>query len=148
MVRRAPAFVAMTSAALLGLVGSTGAGAAGPGTAGNVSTHLGAVLVGGNEVPDAGDPDGYGFADVRVQPGKVCWRITVTGVDPIAAAHVHAGPAGVAGPVVVPLQPYQRGCVDVRKRTARFIAQHSSQFYVNVHNDTFPAGALRGQLLK
>jgi hypothetical protein len=107
---------------------------------------LGAVLVGGTEVPGPGDPDGYGFANVRVSGSQVCWRITVNAVEAIAAAHVHAGPIGVSGPVVVPLAPFERGCTEVPLRTARFISKHSDQFYVNVHNAEFPAGALRGQL--
>lgn len=109
------------------------------------SVRLGAVLVGGNEVTP-GDPDGFGFADVRVKRGEVCWRISVNAVEPIAAAHIHAGPAGVAGPVVVALEPYTGGCVDTANRTARFIKEHPEDFYVNVHNAAFPGGALRGQL--
>lgn len=109
-------------------------------------TRLAAVLVGGNEVPAAGDPDGYGLADVSVRRTEVCWRISVSGVDPITAAHIHAGPKGVAGPVVVELAPYRSGCTDVRRRLARFIRQQPSEFYVNVHNAAFPAGAVRGQL--
>lgn len=151
IVRRAAALIATTAAAMVGLVGS-----AVPGTAAQSSTsvpppvpsRLGAVLVGGNEVPGPGDTDGFGLANVRVAASQVCWRISVSAVEPIAAAHIHAGPRGVAGPVVVPLEPYRQGCADVKRRLARFIAHHPNQFYVNVHNAEFPAGALRGQLLR
>jgi hypothetical protein len=118
---------------------STAAGTAPP-------VRLGAVLVGGTEVPGPGDPDGYGFADVRVERTEVCWRISVKAVKPIVAAHIHAGPRGVSGPVVVHLDPYTSGCVDTPRRTARFIREHPDEFYVNVHNAEFPSGALRGQL--
>lgn len=150
---RKPAVLAAATAALIGGVayGAVGAGgASGAGTADthhHPGSHLGAVLVGGNEVPGPGDADGWGLADVRVKKGEVCWLITVNAVDPITAAHIHAGPAGVAGPIVVPLDPVDRGCTDVDRRTARFIDVHPDQFYVNVHNPAFPAGALRGQLL-
>ena len=110
------------------------------------ATRLGAVLVGGNEVPTAGDPDGYGLADVSVGRTEVCWRISLSGVDSVTAAHIHAGPRGVSGPVVVALEPYRSGCTDVRRRLARFIRQQPSEFYVNVHNAEFPGGAVRGQL--
>lgn len=139
------AFLAITTAATVGLASaSAGTAASYPDRA--KSVHLGAVLVGGNEVPTPGDPDGFGFADVRVKRGEVCWRISVNAVEPITAAHIHAGPTGVAGPVVVPLEPYRAGCVDTANRTARFIRQHPEEFYVNVHNAAFPGGALRGQL--
>jgi len=135
---------------MVGLVASGVPGAAAPSaTSGGhpPTAHLGAVLVGGNEVSGPGDTDGFGLADVRVKRSGVCWRITASGVEPIAAGHIHAGPEGVAGPVVVPLDPYRAGCADVQPRLARFIRQHPGQFYVNLHNADFPAGAIRGQLL-
>jgi len=119
-----------------------------PSTAQGGPTHLGAVLVGGSEVPGPGDTDGFGLADVRVGSSRVCWRITVKDTEPIVAAHIHAGPRGVAGPVVVPLEPFDNGCADVRSRLGRFIKGHPQQFYVNLHTADFPSGAVRGQLLR
>lgn len=139
-------FLAIAIAAVIGLVSVSSSGPATSSAEGARSTHLGAVLVGGNEVPAPGDPDGFGLADVWISKGEVCWRITVNGVEPIAAAHIHAGPVGVAGPVVVPLEPYSKGCTDTARRTARFIREHPQEFYVNVHNAAYPGGALRGQL--
>ena len=141
------AATALTAVAGAGIIATSMPGTAAPTSAASGPTHLGAVLVGGNEVT-AGDPDGYGLADVHVGRREVCWKITVSGVEPIAAAHIHAGPSKVNGPVVVPLDPFEEGCTDVTRRTARFIADHPSQWYVNVHNSEFPAGALRGQLRK
>ena len=135
---------AMGGSLVSGLPSSADTSASSAGAA--AATRLGAVLVGGNEVPTAGDPDGYGLADVSVGRTEVCWRISVTGVGAVTAAHIHAGPRGVAGPVVVALEPYRSGCTDVRRRVARFIREHPSEFYVNVHNAEFPGGAVRGQL--
>jgi hypothetical protein len=145
-VRLPRVFLAVATAATVGLISLNVSGTAASSAERARSVHLGAVLVGGNEVPTTGDPDGFGFADVRVKRGEVCWRISVNAVEPITAAHIHAGPTGVAGPVVVPLEPYRAGCLDTANRTARFIRQHPEEFYVNVHNADFPAGALRGQL--
>ena len=99
-------------------------------------------------VPNQGDLDGSGTARLRVNPGQrqVCWTIEVTGVDPIAAAHIHVAPATSTGPVVVPLSPYTGGCVDVTRELALNLIQDPDSYYVNVHNATYPAGALRGQL--
>ena len=141
------ALLAIMTAASVSLVSSNAPGTAAPAAGAAPSTHLGAVLVGGTEVPGPGDPDGFGFADVRVARSEVCWRISVTGVGRITAAHIHAGPRGVSGPVVVSLEPsYRSGCVETSRRTARFLGEHPGEFYVNVHNAAFPAGALRGQL--
>ena len=149
IVRRSAVLLGTTTASIVGLAALAVPGTAAPsGTSAETAapTHLGAVLVGGTEVPGPGDPDGFGLADVRVGRGEVCWRITVSAVAPIVAAHIHAGPRGVAGPVAVPLEPYREGCTDVKRRLGRFIKQHPSEFYVNVHNAAFPDGALRGQL--
>src|SRR5947199_194078 len=77
-------------------------------------------LLGANEVPGPGDPDATGTAHLTINPGQgvVCWSIDVQNADPIFAAHIHAAPAGVAGPVVVPLNPYSGGCTTVSKELA------------------------------
>lgn len=105
------------------------------------------TLTGAAEVPGPGDPDGSGTAELTVNAGRgeVCWTITVANVDPIFAAHIHAAPAGVAGPVVVALSPTS-GCTTVDRDLALAIVRDPSQYYVNAHNAAFPAGALRGQL--
>jgi hypothetical protein len=68
------------------------------------------------------------------------------------AAHIHEAPAGQAGPVVVGLMPPTNGaasgCVSVARELARDILMNPANYYVNVHNAEFPAGALRGQLSK
>lgn len=145
-MRPRTAFLAITTAAAVSLVGSNVPGTAAASAEPATSVRVGAVLLGGNEVPAPGDPDGLGLADVRVEGTEVCWRISVNAVGRITGAHIHAGPRGVAGPVVVTLEPFRSGCVDTARRTARFIRQHPSEFYVNLHNAEFPAGALRGQL--
>ena len=110
-------------------------------------------LNGAEEVPGPGDPDGTGFAVIRLNVGRmrVCWDLTVTDIAPATAAHIHAAPAGVAGGIVVPLSPptsgSSSGCRDgVDPVLIQAIVGHPDQYYVNVHNADFPAGAVRGQL--
>ena len=110
-------------------------------------------LSGPSEVP-AGDPDATGTATVWVNPGTgtVCYSWSVSGAaTPIAAAHIHRAPVGVAGPVVIPLPPTGpssgSGCVTgVDRSLALDIVQHPWEYYVNTHNADFPTGAARGQL--
>ena len=110
-------------------------------------------LSGPSEVP-AGDPDATGTATIWINPGTgtVCYTWSVNNAaTPILAAHIHRAPAGVAGPVVVPLPPTGpssgAGCTTgVDRSLALDIIQHPWNFYVNTHNAEFPAGAARGQL--
>ena len=140
------------TAAVLAIFACLGIGLAAPAAA-DGGRPFTTVLSGANEVnaagvPNQGDPDGSGFATVRINPGlgEVCWTITVASVDPITAAHIHVGPSTAPGPVVVPLNPYSGGCTTVTRELALAIIMDPSAYYVNVHNATYPAGALRGQL--
>jgi hypothetical protein len=114
---------------------------------------LSADLSGANEVPVLGDPNGTGRALIRVNPGQetVCYDITVENVDPITAAHIHIGAAGVPGAIVVPL-PLSggtiSGCQATTRELAKAIMKDPEAYYVNVHNAPFQGGAARGQLEK
>lgn len=110
------------------------------------------TLTGAAEVPGPGDPDGTGTATLTVNPGQeeVCYELSVSGISPAVAAHIHVGSAGVAGPVVIPLAPPTDGsssaCAAASRELLLAIIQNPENYYVNVHNADFPAGALRGQL--
>jgi hypothetical protein len=134
---------ALRVVAALALVLVIGAGTAT--AAGGRPYHI--ELLGANEVPTPGDPDGSGTALITVNPGTrtVCWWIEVTGVEPIFAAHIHPGAAGVPGGILVPLSPTS-GCTTVSRDIALDLIRDPESYYVNVHNAPYPAGALRGQL--
>jgi hypothetical protein len=109
------------------------------------------TLTGAEEVPPA-DPDGTGLAVITLNVGQatVCWELTVSNIAPATAAHIHLGPAGVNGPVVVPLGPptsgSSSGCTSADPALIQDIIDNPEQYYVNVHNAEFPGGAIRGQL--
>lgn len=116
---------------------------------------LTATLTGSAEVPGPGDPDGTGTALVTLNRGQreVCFHLTVSDIATATAAHIHEGAAGVAGDVVVGLAPpadgESSGCApDVDAALIDDIRKHPADYYVNVHNADFPAGAVRGQLSK
>lgn len=99
------------------------------------------------------DPDGTGFASITLNVGqaRVCWEISVSNIVPAFAAHIHVAPAGVNGPIVVPLSPSttgsSSGCGEnVDPALIQAIIDHPEQYHVNVHNAPFPGGAVRGQL--
>jgi CHRD domain len=141
-----PTAVLAAVAAVVGLAGVVPAAAA---SGRPFTTSLtGEAEVNAQGVPNQGDLDGSGTASIRINPGlgEVCWTITVSGVDPITAAHIHVAPPTAPGPIVVPLEPYTGGCTDVDRDLALEIIRNPDAYYVNVHNAPFPAGALRGQL--
>ena len=113
------------------------------------------TLTGAAEVPP-GDPDGTGTATITLMPGagQVCWEIQVSGITlPATASHIHEAPAGVAGPVVIPLSApdangFSSGCASVAREQILEIMRDPEGYYVNVHNVDYPSGALRGQLSK
>ena len=121
---------------------------------------LSATLEGENEIPGPGDADGTGVAEVNVaaRSGALCFAIAVEGIGlPATAAHIHVGASGVAGDIVVTLEPPEAfgsgttgvsaGCLTgLDTSLLRAIARNPSEYYVNVHNAEFPAGAVRGQL--
>ena len=115
---------------------------------------LTAMLDGASEVPGPGDADGTGMIDARVNPGQgtFCYTLNVSDIDPAAAAHIHEAPAGEAGPVVITLEAptdgMSEGCVDISRELAMELVQSPEDYYANVHNPAFPAGAVRGQLSK
>ena len=120
----------------------------------NGGTKLKATLTGEAEVPGPGDPDGYGHAELRLNQGQgtISYEITVYDIAPAMASHIHIGNSTVAGPVVVTLNPPTDGTVtgvaNVDPELIKAIRKNPENYYVNVHNVDFPAGALRGQLSK
>lgn len=112
------------------------------------------VLSGAEEAPGPGDPDGSGTAFFTLNQGleMVCWELTAQNIDPAAAAHIHRAPAGSPGPIVVPLSPptsgMSSGCAAVDAALIMEIRHFPENFYVNVHNPAYSAGAIRGQLSK
>jgi len=115
---------------------------------------LSTTLTGAAEVPGPGDADGRGTAGVTVNAGQrqVCYSLSVSNIEPATMAHIHKGAAGVAGPVVVALKAPSGGsskaCATVTRALALDILKSPANYYVNVHNQPFPDGAVRGQLAK
>src|SRR5262245_44815423 len=69
-----------------------------------LATHM----TGAAERPGPGDPDGSGDVQLTLNhgQGQVCFEITVHNIVlPATGAHIHKAPAGVPGPIVVPLTP-------------------------------------------
>ena len=118
------------------------------------ATRLSAPLTGAAEVPTPGDPDGTGTATVNLDVTKreVCYEVAVQKIDTPVGMHIHEGERGKSGGIVVPLDTPKAsdttttGCASVDATLLGRIAATPGNFYVNVHTQTYPQGALRGQL--
>lgn len=112
---------------------------------------LSARLSGAQEV-GGGAEGGSGSFEARLdlEAGEICYDLSVSGIDPAQAAHIHRGAEGADGPPVITLEApatgTSRGCVSPSEDLLRQISQSPSEFYVNVHTVEYPAGAVRGQL--
>jgi CHRD domain len=118
---------------------------------------LKAPLSGAEEVPGPGADPGVGAALVEISGTKVCPDLKVTMGEKPTKAHIHQGAKGVSGPVVVDLQPEftpgesaftSKKCVDAPAEITTALVANPSAYYLNVHSDAHPDGAVRGQLDK
>lgn len=79
----------------------------------------------------------------------MCWTFKVKGLDTVNAAHIHKAPKGKSGNVVVAFFASKlkaKGCVAAPKAVVAAIAKNPTAYYVNIHTNKYPAGAIRGQL--
>lgn len=131
------------------------------------------VAAGATNNAIAGDPDGRGeiyVFGVDGDPTTLCYVMIVKKIGELSQApgggrqaHIHVGPRGANGPVVARLAWPQNGqaadCLtegEVDPQGPKFpgnppgivarILANPTDFYVNVHNAEYPAGAIRGQL--
>ena len=116
------------------------------------ATHA-ASLDAEQETADIVDPNAGGVAIFRLDrtAGTLEYRVSVAGLIDIIGAHIHRGPAGEDGPVIVPL------AINDATHTAMGVASGLSQTfmdslaagmaYVNVHTSAHSAGHIRGQIL-
>ena len=112
-----------------------------------------ANINGASEVPGPGDPNGFGKAEIAINDAtnSICTDLEVRDIGPVTAAHIHRGGPGVAGPPVVNLDPPDDNdsddCDTVDDALVDEIRGNPGGFYVNVHTDDYPDGAIRGQLI-
>lgn len=111
------------------------------------------TLTGAEEAPGPGDPDGRGEFDFDIKNSNetFCWELSWEMIGPPVAAHIHIAPAGEPGPVVIGLMDetgavLEEGCMTVDEDLLREIKDDEEDFYVNVHTEAFPGGAIRAQL--
>jgi hypothetical protein len=109
-------------------------------------------MTGKAETPP-GPPKATGRAVVTLH-GKtlqVCWRFTALhGFTGATFAHIHKGPKGTSGPIVIPFSTgpklNHKGCAHSTAALIKAIAKNPHAYYVNIHSKKNPGGAVRAQL--
>jgi hypothetical protein len=106
-------------------------------------------LDGSQEVlPNVGDPDGFGTATLNVDTVALTidWNITTNNITgPVTGSHIHQAAAGVNGGIVIDFSGQLSGTGLSDPDIANLLANPAG-FYVNVHNNDHPGGAIRGQI--
>jgi CHRD domain len=129
---------------------------------------LTANMKGGEETPIL-NTGAVGTADVIVDAANQEVTVTLRVFNiptPTTAGHIHIGPAGIAGPVVInfpealvgrtgdfamtfragPNQCVARPAIGINTMQDAIQAILNGNSYVNIHTQQFPAGEIRGQL--
>jgi hypothetical protein len=129
-----------------------------PSVANAARRPLFAALNGQNEIGEnnqrgAGDRDGAGSFSAVIKGRQLCYGLAVRDIEDPAAAHIHRGGRNVNGPIVVTLRHPRDGnpgassaCTTLNPDLIRAIRRRPGRYYVNVHNEEFEDGAIRGQL--
>ena len=105
----------------------------------------------GSQEPTGGDVDGSGFARLDFTDDELCYYLQVDNVEPATMAHIHEGPVGVNGPIVFTFDPPDEdgislNCGTIDPSLSAAILADPQRYYVNVHSQAYPSGAVRGQL--
>ena len=117
-------------------------------------TSCTATLTGAQEVPPVATL-ASGSATFTLNPTlmTLTYSVTTTGiVNPIliagTASHIHQAPAGVVGPIILPLEggPTHWSGTTAALTPEQVTALTSEGLYVNVHTVENPGGEIRGQI--
>ena len=107
------------------------------------------TLSGANEVPPV-TTTATGTATVTIKDDRsVVVLVTFAGMT-ATASHIHMGPAGTIGPVIVPFVKTSdntfASSAGAKLTEEQYAAYKAGNLYVNVHTAQNPVGEIRGQL--
>jgi hypothetical protein len=115
-----------------------------------ISENFVSNLNGANEVP-ANNSTAIAEAQTMVDrvTGALSCKLEFTGLTP-TDAHLHRGPAGVAGPIVFPLVQTAPSVFELSSTVLNdvdLLDLLTGRLYLNVHSAAFPGGEIRDQVV-
>ena len=125
-----------------------------------------AALSGSEVVPTATTmAKGEATFELSKNGKKLSYKVTVSDIENVTAAHIHMGKMGVAGPAIVPIQMKAKkgkfsgtlakgtitskeliGSLKGKTVTDLITEIESGNAYLNVHTGKYPDGEIRGQI--
>jgi hypothetical protein len=116
---------------------------------------FGAFLSAADEVPpNDSTATGQAFVTLNADMTELHFRVLVSDITGVTAAHFHEAPVGVNGPVVIPIYTGGPPPFDednpaegmVEPTIGQVAAMMAGNLYVNVHTAANPGGEIRGQV--
>jgi hypothetical protein len=131
----------------------------GPFSGGAVRSQLPKVfnvqLVGSEEVPGPGDPDGLAVGTLSLNPGplRVDWNLVYTNIAAPTQFHIHDGGIGEVNPPFISLGVSTTGgsgtligTMTIPAFAVNGMLANPEIHHLNIHTAEFPDGAVRNQL--
>jgi CHRD domain len=125
------------------------------------------IASGENEVPPT-ESQSTGLAEFNIiGTDSIEYNLNASNIENVTAAHIHGGPEGVNGPILVTLfdhqtpmdqvsengtitehnPAFQSGTVTSEQQLHDFMrAMRNGQIYVNIHTEQHPDGEIHGQI--
>jgi len=129
-----------------------------PASAFATSSTFDVIMTGAQVAPGPGDPDGTASGTISLDDatGAISWSFSYANIDAPTLMHIHGpdAPAGTSAGVFIGLGVATTGgpgtlvgaLVHGNLAQVAQILASPETFYVNIHNASFGAGAVRGQV--
>jgi hypothetical protein len=117
------------------------------------TVQMTSTMTADEEVPQKGPAGATGSAtlDFKTDTNEVCYTFVTQNLsDALTSGHIHKGAKGMAGDVFIDLQVTAgklTGCVPSDAAKMQAVLANPQGHYVNLHTQSNPQGAVRGQLL-
>ena len=114
-----------------------------------LSDEIKVTLSGNQEIPPV-TTAGSGTGTFNVGEDKsVSGKVTITGLA-VTVAHIHEGPAGSNGPIIIPLTKTSDTVwvvpAGAKLTDAQYASYKAGNLYYNFHTEAHKSGEIRGQI--
>jgi len=117
----------------------------------NPNVTFKATMNGASEAPTPNASTATGTATLVFNTSTKIFTLTVTHtVGAPTNGHIHKAAVGVSGPVIFPFSSFTSpiSYTSAALDAAQEADLNAGLYYVNIHTAAFPAGEIRGQLIK